>query len=118
MTAGDVSPLMNAFEASEAVDSQCHATDAFRVDIASEPRAVKMLNALVETCDGTQNPDIVRGALNELSWALLDATLRAAPHRALMRAAAMAERHSDSLGADHKRVLEIIKVRAEALSRR
>ena len=118
MTAGDVSPLMNAFEASATVDSRCLATDAFRMDMAPEPRAVKMLKALVDICDETQNPDTARGALNELSWALLDATLRAAPRRALMRAAAMAERHSDSLGADHKRVLEIIKVHAEALSRR
>jgi nucleoside-diphosphate-sugar epimerase len=116
-TAGDVSPLMNAFEASAAVDSQCPATDTFRMDMAAEPRAVKMLKTLVDICDGTQNPEIVRGALNEMSWALLDATLRAAPHRLLMRAAAMAELHSDSLGTDHKRILTNIKDHAEALSR-
>jgi dTDP-D-glucose 4,6-dehydratase len=32
-----------------------------------------------EVCDETQDPAAVRGALNELSWSLLDCTLRAAP---------------------------------------
>jgi len=34
---------------------------------------------------------------------MLDATLRAAPRKSLMRSAAMAQRHSASLGADHRR---------------
>ena len=51
----------------------------------------------------------MRCALNELSWSLLDCTLRAAPRRALMRSAAMAHRHSASLGADHRRILEAIE---------
>ena len=57
MTAGDVSPLINAFEANATVDSRCPSTDAFRVDMAPEPRAVKMLKALVDICEETQNPD-------------------------------------------------------------
>jgi hypothetical protein len=108
LTAGDVSPLLNAFEAAAVVDSPCPMVDAFRVDMAPEPRAAKLLNALAEVCDRTQDPGMVRGALNELSWSLLDASLRAAPRQALTRAAAMAQRHSDSLGADHRRVLEAI----------
>ena len=55
----------------------------------------------------------MRGALNELSWSLLDCTLRAAPRKALMRSAAMAQRHSDSLGADHRRILEAIEDHAD-----
>ena len=51
----------------------------------------------------------MRGALNELSWSLLDCTLRSAPGQALMRSAAMAQRHSESLGADHRRILEAIE---------
>jgi nucleoside-diphosphate-sugar epimerase len=109
LTAGDVSPLLNSFEAGTAVDSPCPMVDAFRVDMAPEPGSVKLLNALAEVCDRTQDPAVVRGALNELSWSLLDASLRAAPHKALTRAAAMAQRHSDSLGADHRRVLEAIE---------
>lgn len=109
MTAGDVSPLLNAFEAGSTVGSPCPMVDAFRVDMAPEPQAVKLLSSLAEVCDRTQDPATVRGALNELSWSMLDCTLRAAPPRALMRSAAMAKQHSASLGADHRRILEAIE---------
>jgi nucleoside-diphosphate-sugar epimerase len=115
MTAGDVSPLVNAFEAATLVDSSCPLTDAFRVAVAPEPRATKMLSAVAEVCDRTRDPDRVRGALNELSWSLLDATLGAAPRHILRRAAAMAQRHRDSLCADHRRVLEAIQDHADAV---
>src|SRR5437763_13958623 len=39
MTAGDVSPLLNAFEAGAVVGSPCPMVDSFRVDMAPEPRA-------------------------------------------------------------------------------
>jgi hypothetical protein len=113
LTAGDVSPLLNAFEAGTGVGSPCPMVDAFRVEMAPEPGAVKLLGALAEVCDRTEDPHAVRGALNELSWSLLDASLSAAPCQALMRAAAMAQRHRDSLGADHRRVLEAILDHAE-----
>ena len=113
MTAADVGPLLNAFEAGAVVDSLCPMLDAFRVDVAPEPRAVKLLTALAEACDRTQDPDVVRGTLNELSWSLLDCTLRAAPREALARAAAMAQRHGDSLTADHRQVLEAIRNHAD-----
>ena len=83
--------------------------DGFRVAMAPEPRAVKLLTSLAEVCDRTQDPAMVRGALNELSWSLLDCTLRAAPGQTLMRSAAMAHRHGESLGADHRRILEAIE---------
>jgi nucleoside-diphosphate-sugar epimerase len=108
LTAGDVSPLLNAFEACTVTDSPCPLVDAFRVEMGPEPRAGKLLNALAEVCDRTMDPDTVRGALNELSWSLLDATLAVAPRKALDRAAAIAQRHGDSLCADHQRVLEAI----------
>ena len=109
MTAGDVSPLFNAFEAGAVVGSPCPMVDGFRVDMAPEPRAVKLLTSLADVCDRTEDPATVRGALNELSWSMLDCTLRAAPGQALMRSAAMAQRHSDSLGPDHRRILEAIE---------
>jgi nucleoside-diphosphate-sugar epimerase len=109
MTAGDVSPLLNAFEAAALVDSPCPMVDGFRVNMAPEPRAAKLLTELTEACDRTQDPATVRGALNDLSWSLLDCTLRAAPCQALMRSAALAKRHSHTLGADHQRILEAIE---------
>ena len=77
--------------------------------MAPEPRAMKLLTALAEACDQTEDPAVVRGALNELSWSMLDCTLRAAPCQALMRSAVMAQQHSDSLGADHRRILQVIE---------
>jgi nucleoside-diphosphate-sugar epimerase len=109
LTAGDVSPLLNAFEASAVVDQPCPMVDAFRVDMAPEPRAVKLLSALAEVCDLTQDPCTVRATLNELSWAMLDATLRAATPQALMRSAVMAQRHVGTLCADHRRILDAIQ---------
>jgi nucleoside-diphosphate-sugar epimerase len=116
LTAGDVSPLLNVFEAAAIVDPPCPMLDTFRMDMAPEPRAVKLLSALAEVCDRTQDPGIVRGTLNELSWSMLDATLRAAPRQALMRSAAMAQRHGDSLCADHRRVLEAIQDHADPVT--
>jgi len=55
MTAGDVSPLFNAFEAGAGVDSPCPMVDGFRVDMAPEPRAAKLLTELAEVCDRTQD---------------------------------------------------------------
>jgi len=55
MTAGDVSPLLNAFEAGARVDSPCPMVDGFRVDMAPEPRAAKLLTELAEVCDRTQD---------------------------------------------------------------
>ena len=109
MTADDVSPLFNAFKAGAVVGSPCPMVDGFRMDMAPEPRAMKLLTALAEACDQTEDPATVRGALNELSWSLLDCTLRAAPCQALMRSAAMAQRHHDFLCPDHRRILQAIE---------
>ena len=117
MTAGDVSPLLNAFEAGAVVGSPCPMVDAFRMDMAAEPRATKLLTELAEVCDRMQDPGTVRSALNELSWSMLDCTLRAAPRQALVRSAMMAQRHSRSLGADHRRILEAIQDHADAAAR-
>jgi nucleoside-diphosphate-sugar epimerase len=100
MTAADVGPLLNTFEAAAVVDSPCP----------------MLLTTLAEACDRTQDPGVVRGALNELSWSLLDCTLRAAPREALARAAAMAQRHGDSLCAHHRRMLDAVRDHADPAS--
>ena len=112
MTAGDVSPLMNAFEAVALTGSPSPRVDTFRMGIAPEPRAVKLLAALDVACEQTQDPDVIRAMLDELSWAVLDATLHATPQLALLRSAAMAQRHGDTLSAVHRRVLEAIQAAA------
>ncbi len=47
-------------------------------------------------------PAMVRRALNELSWSLLDCTRAPRPRKALMRLAAMVQRQGDALGAGHR----------------
>ena len=108
-TAGDVSPLLNAFEAGAGTPAPCPLVDAFRLEMAANPRSAKLLAALDEICDRTTDPDAVRGGLNEMSWALLDATLHAVPRRMLARAAALSDPHQAIMGADHRRVLEAIR---------
>jgi nucleoside-diphosphate-sugar epimerase len=107
-TAGEASPLLNSVETAAAVPSPCPMTDAFRLDMAPEPRAVKLLDSLAEACEHTQEPDVVRGMLDELSWSLLDATMHAAPRQALTRAAVIAQQHRDSMGPSNQRVLDVI----------
>jgi nucleoside-diphosphate-sugar epimerase len=107
-TAGDVSPLLNAFEAAATAQAPCPGVDAFRLDMAADPRPAKLLTALDDVCERAPGADPVRGALGELTWSLLDAALRAAPRPALERAAALARSQRDALCPDHRRVLEAI----------
>ena len=57
----------------------------------------------------TEDPDTIRGALDELSWSLLDVTLQAAPTQALARSAAFADPHRHGLSAEHQRLLAAIR---------
>jgi nucleoside-diphosphate-sugar epimerase len=113
-TAGDVSPLLNAFEAAAVTDSPCPAVDAFRLGMMPSARAAELLAVLDDVCGRTEEPGEVRAALNDLSWALLDAALGAAPRPARVRAAALAHAHRDALSPDHRRVLEAIAASGEA----
>lgn len=100
-TAGDVSPLANAFEAASMLSSACPMTDAFPV-AGTLPR--EQLSTLEAVCDTTTHPDVIRVALRELSWTALDATLTTAPKPVLARVAAIAAHHP--LGADYEKILQ------------
>ena len=113
-TAGDVSPLLNAFETAAAVDSPCPLVDAFQLEMAPDPAAPKMLAALEAMCERTQDPVAVRYALDDLSWSLLDATLGAASETALARSAALICQHEHALSPVHRRVMEAIRSHASA----
>lgn len=113
-TAGDVSPLLNAFETAAAVDSPCPMVDAFQLEMAPEPAAPKLLAALEAVCERTRDPDTVRHAIDDLSWSLLDATLGAAAGPALTRSAALICQHEQALTPVHRRVMEAIRSNATA----
>jgi nucleoside-diphosphate-sugar epimerase len=108
-TAGDLSPLLNAFEAAAVVPSECPMTNVFEAEFAAEPRAAELSAELAAICGETDDAQRVRAALRGLSWALLDATLAAAPPEALTRAARIASRHVATLTADHCQILRTIQ---------
>lgn len=108
LTAGDVSPLLNAFEAASPAGSPSDMVDAARLAFAPERRLHKHLKALEEDCALAHDPDRLAGRLSELSWSLLDAALHAAPSQALERSAAQARRHWDTMIGCHRRMLEAI----------
>ena len=108
LTAGDVSPLLNAYEAITLVGQALPGADAFRLPFAADPRLHKTLAALDDTCARTHDPAPLRQELNELSWGLLGATLRSTPRPALLRSAARAKAHWDTMSHEHRGILEAI----------
>jgi nucleoside-diphosphate-sugar epimerase len=108
-TAGEVSPLLSAFEAERSGKALCGAADAFPLELAADPEMDKRLLALEETCELTQRPSAVAAALDALSWSMLGATLRVVPAPMLGRAAAAAGPHRGRLSAQQRRMLAAIE---------
>jgi nucleoside-diphosphate-sugar epimerase len=109
LTAGDVSPLLSAFEAPQARQSSCPAADAFPLEVASSPALDERMLALEDACARTREPPAVRAALDDLSWSLLDATLEVVPREVLARAAKLTAPHRIGLNAEHQRMLTAIE---------
>jgi nucleoside-diphosphate-sugar epimerase len=109
LTAGDVSPLLNAFEAARAVRSPSPGVDTARLQFAADQRLPKHLKALAEDCECPRSPAWLRERLSDLSWSLLDATLRAVPPEALRRCAIRTRRHWDSMPPEQRRILEAVE---------
>jgi hypothetical protein len=109
LTAGDVSPLLNAFEAAATTSSASSAVaDAFRLDFAPNPRLGPQLAALEADCDRGSGDARLKDRLDGLSWMLLDSALRRAPRAALERSAARARRYWDTMIPAHRRMLQSI----------
>lgn len=105
-TAGDLSPLLNAFEAACTTSSPSAMIDSFRLNFVPDQRLGKQLKALEEDCASTRCQAQASKRLNELSWALLDSALRLAPRHALERSATQARRHWDTMIPSHRRMLQ------------
>jgi nucleoside-diphosphate-sugar epimerase len=108
MTAGDLSPLISAFEGAGTEQACCADIDVFPLHVAAAPALEERMEALAATCARTEQPEPVRAALDELSWALFDATMAAVPRRVLARAAQRCERQRDGMDAVHARMLATI----------
>jgi len=116
MTAGDVSPLINVFEAIGAKTASSEQVDMFTPDLlADDAGAVRALAALEAACipalTGEPDPEAVRRRLDELSWALLEATVVEIPAQHRARAVRLAERSVAALPEQHPhhRLLETLR---------
>ena len=108
-TAGDVSPLMNAFETGALVDSPCPLVDAFKLEMAPDSVSRKLVAALDSVCGRIREAAAVRAALDELSWSLLDDALGAVPRTALDRSAKLICQHTETMTPAHSRITRAIK---------
>jgi len=108
VTAGDVSPLMNSFETARANTAPCPMVDAFPLAVTPGPELDQRLRELEEACQRTEDPAVLRPALDQLSWALLDATLSAVNQPVLARAAQLTVKHQCALIPEHQRMLAAI----------
>jgi NAD(P)-dependent dehydrogenase (short-subunit alcohol dehydrogenase family) len=110
LTAGDVSPLLNSFEATSQVAAPCPMVNSFRLDVAPDAAVPKLLGDLDRVCERTRDAGPVRQALDELSWSLLDATLASADLRTLERSAALISPHEQAMSPVHRRITRAIRL--------
>jgi nucleoside-diphosphate-sugar epimerase len=107
-TAGDVSPLLSAFEAIHTQQDLSPGVDACTVtlDVSRVPgeQLVKL-----EACLTDADSVPLRSALDELSWYMFDAVLAASPYHTLSRAALLTAPYEDELSCDHGRMLTAIR---------
>jgi nucleoside-diphosphate-sugar epimerase len=111
-TAGDVSPLISAFEEPFTGRDPSGAVDAFRVQQGADTGQNALLDKLEAVSNSSQEPAEIRCALDALSWSLLQATIEAAPRETVARAARRTARYRDRLNPEQKRLLAAIEAYA------
>jgi hypothetical protein len=107
-TAGAVSPLISAFEVSDA-HAPHSPTDAFTLRFESNSQAPQLLRALQRACVMSSRSDVISSYLDELSWALADAAFAALDHELLMRIIALTSPYEASLKDDQLKLFQAIK---------
>jgi nucleoside-diphosphate-sugar epimerase len=110
-TAGDVSPLLNAFETAALAEPPCPGVDAFTLRTLKTAHSTRDLAALEETWPHGDHDSIVM-ALNRLSWSFLNETLGAADPAALDRCAKIASQHENVMTPVHQRITKMIRTHA------
>lgn len=112
-TAGDVSPLMNAFETAAMTGAPCPMVNSFRLEMTPDPVLPKLLSGIDDACAANGPASRIRQALDDLSWAMLDATLAAAAPAALARCVKLTRRHEGAMSPAHLRIMRAIATRAK-----
>jgi nucleoside-diphosphate-sugar epimerase len=113
LTAGEVSPLLSAFEAVHVDPVPGRVTDAFPLLFEPGPQSGAALQALQCAC-GTGDPAAVHAALDGLSWRLLDAMLQQAPRPTLNRVIALTAPFEDELSSVYRQILDAVRQHAGA----
>lgn len=113
LTAGQVSPLLSAFEAVDLEPGPCPMVDVCPVAPMVCPGADDLLGALAAASQPYTDPDEVRAALSDLSWCLFDGAMSVTPRHVLARAIKLTQPHLPSLSAEHRRMLDVITRYAE-----
>ena len=108
LTAGEVSPLLSAFEAVHVQQVAGRVTDAFPVLFAPGRQPDASLLALQDAC-ASGDVAAVRAELDALSWWLLDAMLQQVPRKALTRVAALTAGFEDELSPAYRRILAAVR---------
>ena len=109
LTAGDVSPLLSAFEAARCERPPGLAADAFPLDIAARPGAGRAAAALEDVCARTRESGRGPGRAGRPVWSLLDATLGGRPAGRWPAPRGLTYPHRSGLSAEHGRMLAAIE---------
>lgn len=107
-TSGCVSPLVSALENPTVAPSPtCPGVDVFTLPAASEDELAESFAKLERAC--TAPADTARRrALEDFSWALLDANLDRVPRRTLERLSGWLSRLSEPMSEEHRRITEAL----------
>jgi FlaA1/EpsC-like NDP-sugar epimerase len=108
-TAGDISPLFNAFEAAADIGTPFPMVDVFDLKMAGHIAPNYRLAALEDVCNHTKSPKLIRSMLDHLSWSLLDDTLAAVPQPVLKRTISILDKHPIVLNPVHERITKTIR---------
>jgi NAD(P)-dependent dehydrogenase (short-subunit alcohol dehydrogenase family) len=112
-TAGEVSPLLNAFEAAATTPGPCPMVNSFRLEMTPDAAAPKLLDDLGQACASTRDNGTIRRALDDLSWSVLDATLAAADPSSLRRSTMLTRRYEDDMLPVHRKVMRAITAHSD-----
>ena len=111
-TAGDFSPLVNAFEAAVAWQPY-PGTDAFPLDFCGRPISLAGLFSACCPSDCIPDASLIKTEMRKVSWAIMRAAVATAPLPAVERVAALCKQYQP-LASPHDEMLRIIAETAGA----
>jgi NAD(P)-dependent dehydrogenase (short-subunit alcohol dehydrogenase family) len=116
LVSGDVSPLINAFEAADVTESRtCAELDVFPFTIDITPKLQAGVETLCDLCERSDDSHGMKRELAQLSWAMLDARLAKVSLPLLRRSVKIMEADPNygRLPAIHQRTNEAVKAAIE-----